>query len=88
MRVIWHHEFLEEPVVMLSEVDNGCEIRKVEKFRDGRTQYAGADRSTGDTALSESKMPLPEEIEEDPQFSVELIDADCFEIEWRAATCQ
>ena len=85
LRVEWHHAFNDEPVLMLSEVENGREVRKVEKFRDGRTQFAGPRGATGDTALSEDLVPLPEEIAQDPQFSAEQASADEFESEWLAA---
>lgn len=49
LRVMWHHDFDDEPVLLLREIENGREIRKVEKLRDGRTQYAGPEGRTGDT---------------------------------------
>lgn len=85
LKVTWHHDFDDEPILLLSEIENGREVRKVEKFRDGRAQYAGPEGSTGDAMLSETLMPLPEEIEQDPQFSLEPISADDFDLEWQAA---
>jgi hypothetical protein len=32
LRVVWHHEFDDEPVLLLSEVVDGWEVRKVERF--------------------------------------------------------
>lgn len=85
LRVFWHHEFDDEPVELLSEIENGREVRKVEVFRDGRAQYAGPLGSSGETMLSETLMPLPEEIAQDPQFSVEPITATEFDAEWQSA---
>lgn len=85
LRVVWHHEFDDEPVVLLSEVENGREVRKVELFRDGRAQFAGPLGSSGETMLSETLMPLPEEIAQDPEFSVEPITASEFDEEWKSA---
>ena len=85
LRVVWDHDFDDEPVVLLSEVEDGREVRKIEKFRDGSAQYAGPGGGTGETMLSETLMPLPEDIAQDPQFSVEPTSADDFESEWRAA---
>lgn len=84
LKVIWHHDFSDEPVVMLSEVRDGWEVRKVEKFRDGSAQCAGPTGASGDT-LSEVPLPTPDEIARDPQFTVEPTDADEFEAEWDAA---
>lgn len=84
LKVIWHHDFPDEPVVMLSEVRDGWEVRKVEKFRDGRAQCAGPSGTSGDTVLSETSLPTPDEIARDPQFTVEPTDADEFEAEWDA----
>ena len=59
LKVRWHHEFDDEPVLLLSEVENGREVRKVEKLRDGRVQYAGPSGSTGDIMLSETFDAAP-----------------------------
>ena len=86
LKVKWHHDLDNEPILLLSKIEYGREVRKVEKFRDGRIQYAGPEGCTGDTLLSETLMPLPEEIEQDPQFSVEPMSADEFDLEWQCAT--
>lgn len=85
LKVTWHHDFTDQPVVMLSEVRDGWEVRKVEKFRDGRAQYAGPGGTSGDTLLSENPLPASGEIARDPQFTVEPTDAGEFEAEWDAA---
>lgn len=84
LRVVWHHDFEDEPILLLSEVVDGREVRKVERFRDGRVQFAGPDGASGDTMLSETLMPLPHEIAQDPEFSVVPTSAEEFEAEWCA----
>jgi hypothetical protein len=88
LRVTWHHDFPDDPVLLISELKDRFEVRKIDKFRDGRVQFAGPDGATGDTMLSWVAVPSPEEIAQDPEFSVELIDANEFESEWAAAVGQ
>jgi Domain of unknown function (DUF6881) len=85
LMVTWHHDFPDEPVTLLSEIEHGEEIRKIEKYKDGRIGYAGADVATGSTVLSETLMPFEDEIAADPQFSVHPISAAEFEKQWRLA---
>jgi hypothetical protein len=85
LRVHWHHNLAGEPVVLWSEVEDGWEVRKVEVFRDGLSHSAGPGGATGDTVLSESRMPRVAEIAEDPQFTVEYVSASDFEQAWKAA---
>ncbi|WP_181138938.1 DUF6881 domain-containing protein [Streptomyces sp. Ru72] len=41
LKVIWHHDFPDEPVGILSEVgEDRYEVRKVEVFRGGRLDWA------------------------------------------------
>jgi hypothetical protein len=84
-KVLWHHEFPDEPVALHSEIDAGFEVRKVEVYRDGRHDYADGSRSTGTTVLGEKMMPGVDEIDGDPEFSAEEISAEAFERVWRRA---
>ena len=59
-KALWHHDHLDEPVVLNSEVDSGFEMRKVEVYRDVRHDYTDGSRSTGTTALGEKLMPSVE----------------------------
>lgn len=86
LRVAWHHDFAEEPILLLSEVVAGVEVRKVEVYRDGRADFADETRATGTTRLSEVLMPSIEEITAQEEFTLEEIDADTFETAWREAT--
>ncbi len=85
LKVRWHHDLPDEPIILLSELKDGWETRKVERFRDGRVHRAGPGGATGDTQLSETRMPSTEEIAADPQFTVEPVTVDEFETEWRTA---
>jgi hypothetical protein len=87
VRVTWHHDFDDEPVTIFSELgDDRYETRKVQIYRDGRTEWSDESRETGGIVLSE--VPFPEDLEEidsQTEFSAGLIDADEFEQAWREA---
>lgn len=86
-RIVWKHEFQDEPVILYSEVsDEGVETRKVEQYRDGRMDYAGPGQATGSTLLSEKTMPGLTEIAAQPEFTALAITHDEFEEVWRRAT--
>jgi hypothetical protein len=87
LKVIWHHDFADEPVVLYSEIDDdGVETRKVEVYRDGRHDYADRTRSMGATVLSEKRMPSIDEIAAQSEFSPSTIDPSEFESVWRRVT--
>ena len=86
LKVRWIHEHPNEPVVLMSELDEDrYEVRKVEVFADGRIGFASTDQSSGETILGETAIPSPEEIASDPQFVVEVFDAQHFEEVWLSA---
>lgn len=66
-------------------MEDGWETRKIVRYRDGRVQRARPDGATGDTQLSETRMLSAEEIAADPQFTVEPMTVEDFEMEWRTA---
>ncbi|GII96831.1 DUF6881 domain-containing protein [Sinosporangium siamense] len=85
IRVVWEHDF-DEPVLIFSELDEeGWEIRKVQVYRNGHSEWADATYETDSVGLSEIPVPGVEEISSDPEFQAELIDADDFERAWLAA---
>ena len=87
LKVIWHHELDDEPVELFSELDSvRMEIRKVEVYRDGRYDFADANRSSGSTQLSDGPLPTFEEILGMADFTPTYISADEFERVWRQAT--
>lgn len=87
LKVIWNHNFQDEPVWLFSEIDfDRWETRKVELFRDGTYSYADSSNSTGSTRLGEEPIPELESIAEDPQFEPVLIERDEFEAVWKLAS--
>jgi hypothetical protein len=86
LQVSWLHNFEEEPVEMLSELDDERnEIRAIERFRDGSLTFAGPEGASGTTMLSEEPLPSLQEIAADPQFRPTAIDKETFERSWQAA---
>lgn len=85
LKAHWHHDDPDEPVVYLSEIDEGLEVRKIEKYADGRVDWAGPDGHAGDSDLAEGLMPFPDEIDAQQEFRTAPIDAAGFEREWDAA---
>ncbi|OKJ96508.1 hypothetical protein AMK34_23605 [Amycolatopsis sp. CB00013] len=84
LRVVWAHEFAEEPVESLSEVGlDGYERRKVERFRDGRLGWADEEREVGGTGLGEVPVPPLAEINAQRGFAASRITGDEFEQVWR-----
>ena len=84
--VTWFHELDSQPVWLFSEVDeHNREVRKVERYRNGRLDLAGDGIETGSTFLAEKPMPTLDEIDVQEQFSAKEIHADDFEKAWREA---
>ncbi|MYS57629.1 MULTISPECIES: DUF6881 domain-containing protein [Streptomycetaceae] len=83
IRVDWIHELEDEPVTYLSEIGEGrYEIRKVQIFRDGRTEWADAEHETATVGLSEIPFLSLEEIDSQSEFVSSLISAEDFEQAW------
>jgi hypothetical protein len=82
----WDHNDPDDPVRIFEEVgDDGTELRKVEEFRDGRLVRADSVRDAA-TSLSSEPMPDIAEIEDQAEFTVEMLTAEQFEDVWvRAA---
>jgi hypothetical protein len=86
VRVRWDHGFAAEPVEILSELgDDRYEVRKVEVYRDGRLDWADADRDTDAIGLGEIPFPALEEINSQAEFRAEAITAAEFEAAWTRA---
>ncbi len=86
IRVRWHHDSCDEPIELLSELDDDSwEVRKVEVFADGHVEFAGRGERSGLTGLGEVPIPSIEEIASDHQFSPEEITKTEFESVWEAA---
>jgi len=86
LKVRWRHDYPDEPVLLLSELDaNRYEIRKMEIFADGTKGYASEKTSVRGTQLGEVPVPTEDEISTDPLFVVETVTADEFERLWESA---
>ncbi|MGY6658985.1 DUF6881 domain-containing protein [Amycolatopsis sp. TRM77291] len=86
LRVVWSHDFAEEPVEILSEVgSDGYECRKVERFRDGRVGWADEKGEVGGTGLGEVPVPPLAEINAQQEFVAARITGEEFERAWRHA---
>ena len=86
-RVVWHHSFESEAIVLWSEIgDDGFERRKVDEYRDGRLDYADKNNSTGSTLLGDQPMPPLDQINADTEFSGTAITQSEFESIWVRAT--
>lgn len=89
VRVLWQHDYLDEPVELYSELDEDrWELRKVEVFRDARYGYAWSLGSSMTTQLSDEPLPESDEIAKDAQFVPEAITAAEFELVWKKAIAQ
>jgi hypothetical protein len=89
LKVIWHHDFNEEPVQIFSEIgEDRYAARKVEVFRDGWLDWADESQWSHGTMLGEVPVPPPEEINEQEEFTATVISAEDFEHAWTAAVAR
>lgn len=81
--VKWIHDFPDEPVLLISEIDNArMELRKIEVFADGTKGFADEFEHTENTQLSELPIPTVDEIAKDNQFQPKVINRIAFEKLW------
>jgi hypothetical protein len=86
LKVVWHHDFPDEPVEILSEIgEDRYEARKVEVFLAGRLDWADESRRSPSTMLGEVPVPPLAEINEQEEFTAAVIPAEEFEQAWAAA---
>jgi hypothetical protein len=83
VKTSWHHAFDDEPVLIYSELDEDrYETRKVEVFRDGRSEWCDENHQTDSIGLSEIPFPTADEVSALPEFDVEEISSTEFERVW------
>lgn len=83
IKVLWSHDSAENPIVYLSELgEDRYEIRKVQWYRDGRSEWADESHETDTVGLSEIAFPDLEEISSQDEFQAEEISAEEFESSW------
>ncbi|MEW2523550.1 hypothetical protein [Streptomyces sp. NPDC047071] len=86
VKVAWDHEFIDDPVLYLSELgDDGYESRKVQFYRDGRSEWSDESSETATVGLSEIPFPPLEEIASQPEFTAKVITPEEFESAWNEA---
>jgi hypothetical protein len=89
IRVKWIHSNPDYPVFMYSELDESrWEVRKVERFEDGRIGFASATENGGGTRLGLEPVPTLEEINADKQFEALEVSSSEFEQVWAGAGCK
>ncbi|THA25988.1 hypothetical protein E4198_15925 [Streptomyces sp. RKND-216] len=85
-KVEWKHDFQEEPTTFYSEIgEDGYEVRKVQRFRDGRLVKADAQHESGEVGLSEIPVGRIEDVKAQPDFSAFTISFDEFQVVWLKA---
>ncbi|QDU79638.1 hypothetical protein Pla110_13490 [Polystyrenella longa] len=83
LKVEWKHDIEDEPVLLYSELDSHrMELRKVEVYKNGRSDVAEKQRTTGKTKLSIEPLPSLEDIAADSQFIPAEITQREFEAAW------
>lgn len=86
IKVRWIHSFSDEPSIIFSELDSDRnEIRKIEKYKNGKVQIASQHIYSHFCQLSIYSIPFLDEINSDNQFEGCLISKEEFEKEWKAA---
>lgn len=85
-KVDWHHDFEVEPITLYSEIgEDGYEVRKIQRYRDGRLLKADSEHESGDVGLSEIPVGSIEDVAAQPEFSAFVISKEEFEAEWNRA---
>ncbi|MGX7761082.1 DUF6881 domain-containing protein [Streptomyces angustmyceticus] len=85
-KVIWHHDFKEEPVTLFSEIgEDGYETRKVQEYRDGHLLRTDGTNETAEIGLSEIPVGNIEDVAAQPEFSAFAISKSNFEAAWDRA---
>lgn len=84
--VRWIHSFPDEPILLLSEIDDqGYERRKIDVFSDGSFVSATQAFSNEATYLSSERFPELSEINLSEEFDAVAGTAEVFELFWRLA---
>ncbi|WP_253915898.1 hypothetical protein [Streptomyces sp. NRRL S-31] len=82
----WLHDFESEPTGFYSEIgDDGYEVRKVQRYRDGRQLRADSSHETAEIGLSEIPVGHIEDVANQPEFAARLISREEFEQAWNSA---
>lgn len=83
VHVYWIHDFDDEPTQFFCEIDDdGYEVRKVVRYRDGALAYADLGEQQGGTYLSPEPFPPLGQPSSDPRFVITQIAAPEFDAMW------
>jgi hypothetical protein len=83
----WVQASSSDPYEIYSELDEARnELRKIERYRDGRIGYASKTAATHDASLGIIPVPPISEINASPEFKAKEISQSEFENQWQAAT--
>lgn len=86
IHVAWMHDYVEEPVELWSELDEGGnEVRRIQLFRDGRIEWVDESGGTDEGGLGEVPIDLDEIRQQADQFLLKVIDRPSFEQRWDSA---
>ncbi len=86
VNVSWDHDFAEDHVLYISELgDDSYETRKVQIYRDGRSEWADPNHETATAGLAEISFPPVKEISSQPMFRAQAITAGEFNRAWDKA---
>ena len=81
--VVWIHDFIEEPIILISELDdNRYETRKIEIYKDGQVGFAYNDVEVLETGLGIEPVPSIDQIASESEFSLKEITKEDFEKFW------
>ena len=81
----WRHNDVDYPVEIWSELDGArWEMRKVERWPDGRVGYADEEEEVGGTGLATLPVPSIDEIADQYEFDPVEITREEFETHWAA----
>jgi hypothetical protein len=85
--VRWHHDSPDDPVLLYEELNQQrMETRKVEEFADGRRLRSDRIAAEVRPSLSWEPVPLEDETDSQPEFTVEDLTSDGFEDVWLSAS--
>ena len=86
IKLAWSHESSRFPIEILSELDHErYEVRKIERFRDGRIHIVGPEGAASEDDLAEHPMPSEEVISRQPRLRSLPTSREEFEHIWQSA---
>ncbi|MDQ0788870.1 hypothetical protein QFZ63_003231 [Streptomyces sp. B3I7] len=85
-KVDWLHDCPSDPVTLYSEIGpDGYEVRKVERYADGRSVRADALHESDEIGLGQVPVGSLADVNAQPEFRGVAISREEFEKQWRTA---